>query len=296
MAALNTATLPRRITQPTARVHTNTVEALRTGSRTPVDPQAVAVHKALTFMRDHLSETQGLTDHARAASLSPYHFHRVFKSLTGVTPGRFLTSLRLAEAKRLLLCSSMSAAYIGRFVGYLSPGTFTTQFTRLVGLPPRRFREAGRALGGVPVNDALARRLQHHPQVPGSTAVRVCPRPDGGTGCVALAAFWTAVPQDRPTTCAAVRAGHMIALAGLDGARFIHALSLPVRRQRGPPSGTEIPRDRSGVPPAHSLRPAAADCGAAAVAVMMIERRSTGAPGARATTTLRGHRTKAGRP
>ena len=44
---------------------------------------------------------------------------------------------------------------------------------------------------------------------------------------MALGAFRTAVPQDRPTTCAAVRAGHTIALAGLDGAKFILALSLP---------------------------------------------------------------------
>src|SRR3954452_5216396 len=98
MAALNTAMLPRRISQ----VHSDTVRNPRTGSRTPVDPHAVAVHQALTFMREHLSEPQGLTDHARAASLSPFYFHRVFKGLTGVTPGKFLTSLRLAEAKRLL--------------------------------------------------------------------------------------------------------------------------------------------------------------------------------------------------
>jgi AraC-like DNA-binding protein len=116
----------------------------------------------LAFVREHLSEAQGLTDHARTASLSTYHFHRVFKSVTGVTPGRFLTSLRLAEAKRLLLYSSMSASCIGQFVGHLSPGTFTTQLTRRVGLPPRRFRVAGRTLGGTRLDDE-DRTYARHP-------------------------------------------------------------------------------------------------------------------------------------
>jgi AraC family transcriptional regulator len=227
MTALDTATLPPNMARRPPSVRTATVEKVRIRSGTPADPHAMAVHKALTFMRDHLSEPQGLTDHARAASLSPFHFHRVFKGLTGVTPGRFLTSLRLAEAKRMLLCSSMSSAYIGQFVGYLSAGTFTSQFTRLVGLPPRRFRVAARAIGGIPVTDVLARRAQHHPHAPGSVTVGVGSRPDHQDGCVALAAFRTAVPQDRPTTCAAVRAGQTIAIAGLDGARFILAFSLP---------------------------------------------------------------------
>jgi hypothetical protein len=133
----------------------------------------------------------------------------------------------LAEAKRLLLYSSMSAGYIGQFVGYLSPGTFTTQFTRLVGLPPRRFRLAGRALGGVSVSEVLAADVRDRAHQPGDVTVKVGPRPDDGAGYVALAGFRTAVPQERPTSCAAAMAGDTIAFAGVGSARHLLAFSLP---------------------------------------------------------------------
>jgi AraC-like DNA-binding protein len=176
---------------------------------------ADAVHKALTFMRDNLAEFQGLTDHARAASMSPYHFHRVFRSVTGVTPGRFLTSLRLAEAKRLLLSSTMSTTHIGHSVGYLSSGTFATQFARLVGVPPKRFRMAGQKFGGEPVATFLAWRQDADPEAHGRVLVHVGPRPDSREECVALAAFPTGIPQDRPTACALVLAGHGGELVGV---------------------------------------------------------------------------------
>jgi AraC family transcriptional regulator len=233
MTAPSTAVVRRPIAPPLAvvRRRTRAVDQVRSESVVPPDLHTAAVGKALAFMREHLAEVQGLSDHARAASLSPYHFHRVFKNVTGVTPGRFLTSLRLAEAKRLLLCSTMSATYIGQSVGYLSSGTFTTQFTRLVGLPPRKFRVAGRALGGVPVADVLGQHLRDGPNRPGCVTVRVGPRPGEDPGWVALAAFRMAVPQERPIACAGVMAGDTVTLSGLDGARFLLAFSLP-------PSGT----------------------------------------------------------
>lgn len=225
MTGSSTSMLPRPPAHPLV-VHRRTGDRVRPDSATP-DLHTAAVGKALAFMREHLPEAQGLSDHARAASLSPYHFHRVFKSVTGVTPGRFLTSLRLAEAKRLLLYSSMSAGCIGQFVGYLSPGTFTTQFTRLVGLPPRRFRLAGRDLGGVSVTEVLAADARDGAHLPGHLTVKVGPRPDDGTGYVAIAGFRTAVPQEQPTGCAAAMAGDTIAFAGAESARYLFAFSLP---------------------------------------------------------------------
>jgi AraC-like DNA-binding protein len=193
----------------------------------PAEPHAEAVRRALAFMRANLPEPQGLADHARAAALSPYHFHRVFRGLTGVTPGRFLTALRLAEAKRLLLCTSTSAAFIGSSVGYLSTGAFTGQFTRLVGLAPGRFRMAGRALGGARVADVLGACPVVEGEAAGRIRVHVGPRPDGTAGAVVLAAFPTGVPQDWPTTCTVVAAGTTGELVGPGPAHHVLGFSLP---------------------------------------------------------------------
>ncbi|MFD8997514.1 helix-turn-helix transcriptional regulator [Streptomyces abikoensis] len=91
-------------------------------------------------MRDHLGETQCLTDHAEAGLFSPFHFHRVFRSVTAVTPGRFLAALRMAEAQRMMIRGSPRVTDVCTAVGYASLGTFTTQFTRLVGMSPSRFK------------------------------------------------------------------------------------------------------------------------------------------------------------
>ncbi|WP_328499731.1 helix-turn-helix transcriptional regulator [Streptomyces sp. NBC_00457] len=100
----------------------------------------LAVERAITTMWDHYSEPLSLDEIADTAVLSKFYFSRVFRSLTGTSPGRFLTAIRLYSAKNLLLETSQSVTDISYQVGYNSLGTFTTRFTRSVGVSPTRFR------------------------------------------------------------------------------------------------------------------------------------------------------------
>ena len=100
-----------------------------------------AVERVIRVMRDHLNEPLTLQDMADIAYLSPNHFHRIFHRIIGIAPGEFLTALRLDAAKRLLLTTSMRVTDICFEVGYSSLGSFTTRFTELVGLAPRRLRQ-----------------------------------------------------------------------------------------------------------------------------------------------------------
>jgi AraC-like DNA-binding protein len=115
-----------------------------------------AVARAIESMKAGLGHPQPLTDLARTGMFSPFYFHRMFREVTGMTPARFLAGLRMAEARRLLLYSSMTVARIGSAVGYTSLGTFTTQFMRLLGLSPGCFREVVRSLGDEPVGARLS--------------------------------------------------------------------------------------------------------------------------------------------
>jgi AraC-like DNA-binding protein len=108
--------------------------------------RAAAVARAIDLMRQDLSAPRCLDELARAALFSPFHFHRVFTEVTGITPARFLTWLRIAESRRLLLRSSRPVVHISTAVGYGSVGTFTSQFTRLVGEPPGAFRRLAHAV------------------------------------------------------------------------------------------------------------------------------------------------------
>jgi transcriptional regulator GlxA family with amidase domain len=103
-------------------------------------PYRSAVEQAIKYMRERYSEPLSLTDIARSATLSRSHFLRVFKEDTGVTPGQFLTAVRIHEAKRMVLATSMSVSDVSLAVGYSSLGSFTNRFTAVAGVSPGRFR------------------------------------------------------------------------------------------------------------------------------------------------------------
>ncbi|MDQ2811061.1 MAG: AraC family transcriptional regulator [Actinomycetota bacterium] len=104
-----------------------------------------AVDQAVKCIWERYSDPLSLAEMARSAMLSRFHFARVFKDQTGVSPGQFLAAVRIYQAKRLLLISSMSVAGVSSAVGYGSLGSFTSHFTDSVGISPSRFRRASQS-------------------------------------------------------------------------------------------------------------------------------------------------------
>jgi AraC family transcriptional regulator len=79
---------------------------------------------------------------ARAAELSEYHFSRMFKRATGLSPSQYFIGLRMARARRLLIETQRSVIDIGLEVGYSSPSHFSQVFRREVGVTPSAYRQA----------------------------------------------------------------------------------------------------------------------------------------------------------
>lgn len=156
-----------------------------------------AVERAARFIWEHYSEPLSLTDIARSALLSRFHFARVFKDTTGVTPGRFLSAVRIYQAKHLLLTTSMSITDISFAVGYNSPGSFINNFTESVGASPSRFRRLIRC-GGL---DAPCPR-QRAPRPQGSVQGTIS-LPDGYRDArVYVGVFNTAIVRNQPASAA----------------------------------------------------------------------------------------------
>jgi AraC family transcriptional regulator len=99
-----------------------------------------AVERAILNMRENLGEPITIDDMARCAMFSKFHFSRIFQRVTGVSPARFLSALRIQEAKKLLRSSSMTVADISHLVGYNSIGTFSSRFRSSVGFSPTEYR------------------------------------------------------------------------------------------------------------------------------------------------------------
>src|ERR1700754_3210978 len=100
-----------------------------------------AVERVIRAMHDNLGDVITIDDMARTAMFSKFHFTRIFQRVTGISPGRFLSAIRLQEAKRLLLTSSMTVADISHVVGYNSIGTFSSRFRYSVGVSPTEYRQ-----------------------------------------------------------------------------------------------------------------------------------------------------------
>lgn len=104
-------------------------------SLTPADPR---VGRAVAYMRERLGHRVTLPELASQAWLSPYHFLRVFKREVGRTPYRYLTMLRMHEAKRLLSQGETVTAVAMR-CGYSSTAHFSATFRKETGLRPSRW-------------------------------------------------------------------------------------------------------------------------------------------------------------
>jgi len=112
------------------------IELSRAG---PVDRR---LRLALEFMHDNFSRELALDEIASAAYLSEYHFARLFKQITGLTPHTYIANLRLERARRLLAETTFPISEIAAMVGYQSQSHFTKIFKSVTGITPRAYREA----------------------------------------------------------------------------------------------------------------------------------------------------------
>lgn len=94
--------------------------------------------RALHWIKGHFAQPLRIEDIAREVHLSPSAFHHGFKALTAMTPLQYQKQLRLQEARRLMLGSSLDAAAAGLAVGYESASQFNREYRRLFGDSPHR--------------------------------------------------------------------------------------------------------------------------------------------------------------
>lgn len=95
---------------------------------------------ALRRLEADLAAPHPLAELAAAARLSPYHFLRVFKAVTGVTPHQWLLRARLRCAAHLLATTRRPVTEIALDVGFADLSNFIRTFRAELGAAPRRYR------------------------------------------------------------------------------------------------------------------------------------------------------------
>ncbi len=98
------------------------------------------VQRALDYVENNLMEHLTLQDVAQLAGFSPYHFLRIFRSLTGDTLGSYIRRRRLTSASQRLVDTKDQIVYIAFDYGFESQEAFTRAFKKQFGLPPAKYR------------------------------------------------------------------------------------------------------------------------------------------------------------
>lgn len=94
---------------------------------------------AMRLMHAQVARPWTVVELAKAAALSRSAFFERFTRTVGLTPMDYLLAWRMAVAKDLLRRHDLALAEVAERVGYGSASTFSTAFSRHVGVPPGRY-------------------------------------------------------------------------------------------------------------------------------------------------------------
>lgn len=94
------------------------------------------------YMSEHLHRDLKLSEMAAIAQISLYHFLRLFKQSTTLTPHQYILQRRLEKAKSLLQQRELSIAEIAIRVGFSDQSHFTRYFKRVFGVTPHQWRRS----------------------------------------------------------------------------------------------------------------------------------------------------------
>jgi AraC-like DNA-binding protein len=108
------------------------------------DPELSRLIPALRFMEEEFNRGPGLTAIARTVDLSPFHFHRRFTELLGLTPKQFMLNCQIYQAKAELIAGDKELVDIAKDCGFAHQSHFTSRFKQATGLTPTRWRRMAR--------------------------------------------------------------------------------------------------------------------------------------------------------
>jgi transcriptional regulator GlxA family with amidase domain len=102
---------------------------------------AERVKRVIEMMQGDPSKTFTLEKMAESVNLSAPYFCFLFKSITGVPPAKYLKTLRMHQAAKLLTTTFLSVKEIVRRVGLADESHFVRDFKRLYGRTPSEYRQ-----------------------------------------------------------------------------------------------------------------------------------------------------------
>jgi len=99
------------------------------------------IHRVIDYIYEHLDEDLNYEDIAEVACLSPYHWHRIYRSITRETVQATIRRMRLQRAAVALISTTLSIERIARQAQYSNTDSFIRSFSKNFGIPPNAYRQ-----------------------------------------------------------------------------------------------------------------------------------------------------------
>jgi len=109
------------------------------------DAELARLVPAMHFMQEHFQRGPTLGEIAKTVHLSPFHFHRRFTELLGITPKHLLLDCQIHHSKRMLAARQVELTDIAKECGFAHQSHFTSRFKQATGLTPTRWRRLASA-------------------------------------------------------------------------------------------------------------------------------------------------------
>lgn len=106
-----------------------------------------SVNRAIDHINKYLHQAIDLEELAQVANISPFHFHRIFKSIIGENVGEYIQRLRMENAAQKLRTTTLSLIDIAEHIGYQTPQAFSKAFKKHFGCAPSNYRNSSGVIG-----------------------------------------------------------------------------------------------------------------------------------------------------
>ena len=139
------------------------------------------IARAMALIAADPARPRTLEELAEAAAFSPFHFHRLYRELTGETPAETASRERLSRAAAILVREEVPVEAVARRCGYGSAAAFTRAFRAAYGVPPAAYRAAG-GIGAPlpPPRPSQEETTMHHVTIREEPALRLAALPHRG--------------------------------------------------------------------------------------------------------------------
>jgi AraC-like DNA-binding protein len=122
---------------------------------------ASRLQPVLRQIETELERPLRVADMAKAVGLSPFHFSREFRRVTGISPYAYIRRRRIARSALLLAGSKLPIVEIAHVVGFKTHAHFSGAFLKTVGMTPRTYRLRYGPNGKPTAGSAVAAKVVH---------------------------------------------------------------------------------------------------------------------------------------